>query len=126
MIDRESFDYSWHPDETEENYNHVFGCKFHSAEILPVIMYRGHNNPTNNKYNNDLHADLQIEKVQYEDSIFDACIGDKFVTPYIHFVNGESNISYDKLVSERLLNLYLYKFQGLLAIKNLFYTKLSS
>jgi hypothetical protein len=34
------FDYSWHPDETEEPYIYVFGNKYYSAEEMPTIEYR--------------------------------------------------------------------------------------
>jgi hypothetical protein len=36
----ESFDYSWHPDNTEEPYVHVFGNTQYPAEEMPTIEYR--------------------------------------------------------------------------------------
>ncbi len=34
------FDYSWHPDETEEPYIYVFGNKYYPAEEMPTVEYR--------------------------------------------------------------------------------------
>jgi hypothetical protein len=102
-IDRETFDFSWHPDATEENYNHVFGSKFHSPEVLPALMYRGHDDARNNKYCDDLQADLQIEMVLYEDGIFDACKNHKFSTAYAHFVKStNSNYIHDLIKAEHV------------------------
>ena len=33
------FDYSWHPDTTEEPYIYVFGNQYYPAEIMPTIEY---------------------------------------------------------------------------------------
>ena len=33
------FDYSWHPDNTAEPYNYVFGNQHWPGEIMPTIMY---------------------------------------------------------------------------------------
>jgi hypothetical protein len=33
------FDYSWHPDETDEPYIYVFGNNYYSAEIMPTVEY---------------------------------------------------------------------------------------
>lgn len=35
----EDFDYSWHPDTTEEPYIYKFGSQWYPAEILPAIEY---------------------------------------------------------------------------------------
>ena len=34
------FDYSWHPDNTEEPYNYVFASNWYSAEVMPVLEYK--------------------------------------------------------------------------------------
>ena len=34
------FDYSWHPDDTEEAYIYQFGNQYYSAEIMPTVQYR--------------------------------------------------------------------------------------
>jgi len=126
-IDKETFDFSWHPDATEENYNHVFGTKFHSPEVLPALMYRGHDDARNNKYSNDLQADLQIEKVTYEDSIFDACKEHKFSTAYAHFIKStDSNYAHD-LISAENISVHLFPSEAIvprLAVQYM-YDKLS-
>lgn len=35
----EDFDYSWHPDTTEEPYIYKFGCQWYPPEILSVVEY---------------------------------------------------------------------------------------
>jgi hypothetical protein len=112
-IDKDTFDFSWHPDSTEENYNHVFGTKFHTPEVLPALMYRGHDDARNNKYSNDLQADLQIEKVLYEDSIFDACKDHKFSTAYAHFIkNTNSNYTHE-LISADNVSVHLFPSEAI-------------
>lgn len=125
-IDKDTFDFSWHPDSTEENYNHVFGTKFHTPEVLPALMYRGRNNAKNNKYSNDLQADLQIEKVTYEDSIFDSCIEHKFSTAYVHFVKGTSNYIHDLIKSDNI-SVHLFSSEAIIprAAVTFFYDKIT-
>ena len=38
-INLESFDYSWHPDDTEPPYIYVFGNQHYEAEIMPTVEY---------------------------------------------------------------------------------------
>jgi hypothetical protein len=52
-----SFDYSWHPDSTEEPYIYVFGNKQYPAEIMPTIKYVVPG-ATELKYINDVKAVL--------------------------------------------------------------------
>ena len=101
-IDKDTFDFSWHPDETEESFNHIVGTKFHAPEIMPALMYRGHNDAKSNKYNNEIQADLKIDKIVYEDSIFDACMENKFTTAYTHFIKGTSNYVHDLIKSDNI------------------------
>ena len=35
----EDFDYSWHPDDTEEPYIYLFGNNLYPAEVMPTIQY---------------------------------------------------------------------------------------
>jgi hypothetical protein len=35
----EDFDYSWHPDTTEEAFTYVFGNQFYSPEVMPTVEY---------------------------------------------------------------------------------------
>lgn len=125
-IDKETFDFSWHPDSIEENYNHIFGCKFHTPEILPTLMYRGHKDAKSNKYSSDLQADLQIEKIVYEDSIFDACKEHKFSTAYAHFVKGPDNYVHD-LIKNDNVSVHLFPSEAIIprAAVLFFYDKLT-
>ena len=54
------FDYSWHPDDTEEPYIYVFGNNQYPAEIMPTIEYRVLG-ATKVKYINDIVATLDID-----------------------------------------------------------------
>lgn len=60
------FDYSWHPDETdEEKYIYIFGNNFYSAEVMPTLEYYipGASKP---KYVNDIIATLGADKTFWE------------------------------------------------------------
>jgi hypothetical protein len=35
----ESFDFSWHPDDTDPPYIYLFGNQYHDAEIMPTVKY---------------------------------------------------------------------------------------
>lgn len=101
QIDTGTFDYSWHPDETEGNYTYVFGNKFHSPEIMPTLMYKS-GQSLGNKYATDLQADLKVSVIQYEDSIFDAVMDNKFDTAYAHFVRNEEPVSHSVLATKEV------------------------
>jgi hypothetical protein len=49
------FDYSWHPDSTEQPYIYVFGNQWHPAELEPTIEYRMPG-ATTKKYIHDIVA----------------------------------------------------------------------
>ena len=106
QINKDTFDFSWHPDDTEGSYNYVFGNKFHSPEIMPTVMYRNKQS-IGSKYITDQKADLIIEKITYEDSIFDAFMDSRPTTAYIHITKNE-NTDYSMLTlykpSVHLLN----------------------
>ena len=34
------FDYSWHPDETEEPFVYIFGNQWYPAEVMPTLKYK--------------------------------------------------------------------------------------
>jgi hypothetical protein len=69
----ESFDYSWHPDETDEPYIYVFGNNQYPAEVMPTIQYVPENTvrlssgqPIGQiKYINDLVATLGETKANW-------------------------------------------------------------
>ena len=67
IIDRNiaDFDYSWHPDETEEPYIYVFGNQWYSAEKEPTIEYRL-SGATTKKYVTDLVATLSPDMTNWE------------------------------------------------------------
>ena len=98
-IDKDTFDFSWHPDDTEGLFNYVFGNKFHTAEFMPSVTYRG-KNTVDNKYISDIRADLRIEKKSFEDSIFEQAMIDKFDTKYVHYQNTEHPLDYSMIIPE--------------------------
>lgn len=59
------FDYSWHPDDTEEPYIYVFGNTLYAAEVMPTIKYivKG---ATKIKYINDTKAVLDINMTNWK------------------------------------------------------------
>jgi hypothetical protein len=59
------FDYSWHPDETEEPYIYVFGNNQYPAEIMPTIEYRMPG-ATQVKYVNNIIATLDTDLTNWE------------------------------------------------------------
>ena len=59
------FDWSWHPDETDEPFFYVFGNNLHSAEIMPTIEYVVEG-ATQIKYVNDMVATLDIDMTNWE------------------------------------------------------------
>ena len=125
-IDKDTFDFSWHPDETEESFNHIIGTKFHTPEIMPALMYRGHKDAKSNKYNNEIQADLKIDKIVYEDSIFDACMENKFSTAYAHFIKGTSNYSHDLIKCDNI-SVHLFPSEAIIprAAVTFFYDKIT-
>ena len=72
----ESFDYSWHPDETDAPYIYRFGNQFYNAENMPTLEYKVED-ATNYKYINDIVATLAQDKESWiipdgiDDSTFD-------------------------------------------------------
>ena len=60
-IDENSFDFSWHPDNTEDPYIYIFGNQHYSAEVMPTIKYKTPN-ATQIKYVNEIKANLNISK----------------------------------------------------------------
>jgi hypothetical protein len=55
------FDYSWHPDTTEEPFIYVFGNQYYPAEIMPTLEYTVPG-ATQIKYVNDIIATLGSDK----------------------------------------------------------------
>ena len=61
----DNFDYSWHPDATEEPYTYVFGNNLYPAEIMPTIAYIVIG-ATQTKYVNDLVATLGSDRTNWK------------------------------------------------------------
>jgi len=61
----DSFDYSWHPDETEEPFVYIFGNNQYPAEIMPTLKYVVEG-ATKIKYVNDIVAILGENKTYWE------------------------------------------------------------
>ncbi len=100
-INKDTFDFSWHPDETEENYTYIFGNKFHTPEIMPTLMYKSKES-IGNKFIKHISVDLAIEQVEYEDSIFDTLSDGKYSTAYVHFVKKQHSMDYSIIQSDNL------------------------
>lgn len=63
--DIDNFDYSWHPDDTEEPYIYVFGNTQYPAEEMPTVEYRVAN-ATSVKYVHDTVAKLAPSTKDWE------------------------------------------------------------
>ena len=59
------FDYSWHPDTTEEPFIYVFGNNFHPGEVMPTIEYAVPG-AKQIKYVNDITAKLDVDMTNWE------------------------------------------------------------
>jgi hypothetical protein len=96
-IVNESFDFSWHPDDTDGKYNYVFGNQYHSSENMPTLVYKM-KGAEETKYINNIKSNLKIDCVPYTDSIFDAMTGHKDETKYISISNIDLN--YTNLITD--------------------------
>jgi len=93
----EDFDYSWHPDETEEPYTYVFGNEYFSPESMPTVIYRSRDSMTT-KYMTDVVAKLHIPSIQCDDSIFDMAVKHQFTSKYVHFYVNKPTIDYKNIL----------------------------
>ena len=92
------FDYSWHPDDTEQPYTYVFGNEFFSAETMPTLIYKCKGS-IGTKYLNEIKAKLSIETVYYENTIFDSVVKHSFSTKYAHFKNKNAiDVDYVEII----------------------------
>jgi len=87
------FDYSWRPDPNDPPYNYIFGNEYHTPEFMPTVMYRV-SGAYETKYVNEPKSKLSIEKVPFEDTIFDAVKEHNFTTKYAHFQNTSHHLDY--------------------------------
>lgn len=67
-IIEEQFDFSWHPDDTEEPYIYVFGNQHYSAEKMPTVEYHVEG-ATQYKYIEDIKAKLKPNKNNWKINI---------------------------------------------------------
>ena len=93
----DDFDYSWHPDSTEEPYIYVFGNTQYSAESMPTIKYVVPG-ATELKYVHDIVAKLAPNKKNWHEIIpidkdeFDySWIPDPNSPPYIYVFGNQWN-----------------------------------
>jgi hypothetical protein len=93
----ESFDFSWHPDDTEGMFNYVFGNEYHSSENMPTLVYKM-KGAQENKYVRNLQPNLKIDNISYTDSIFDSLIQHKDETKYISISND--TLDYTKVIKD--------------------------
>jgi hypothetical protein len=56
-----SFDWSWHPDDTDGEFIYVFGNTQYPAEVMPTIEYRSSPYAEKTKYVNDVKATLATD-----------------------------------------------------------------
>ena len=114
-INKETFDFTWHPDESEGAFNYIFGNKFHTTEVMPTVMYRS-SGAQSNKYLETHKADLLVSETKFEDSIFDAMWRHTFDTRYVHFRNGPHPINYSMFLPSYDENLYIHVIDNVEAI----------
>ena len=89
------FDYSWHPDNTEEPFIYVFGNQHHDARQMPTIQYKVEG-AIKEKYVTGIIAELDQDKTNWtipeyiDDSGFDySWIPNPHDDPYIYEFNTQ-------------------------------------
>jgi hypothetical protein len=105
-IVKDTFDFSWHPDATEENYTYVFGNQYFDAEKMPTLMYKS-KQTVGNKYVTDIKANLYITVINYTDSIYESVIDSKFETAYGLFTKPGTEIDLSKIISGKIDTLHI-------------------
>lgn len=59
-VDHESFDWTWHPDDTDPPFIYVFGNQWFVSEVMPTVEYHVPG-ATDKKYINDRVANLVVD-----------------------------------------------------------------
>ena len=114
-INRDNFDFSWHPDNTDGEFNYLFGNQFHSTEFMPTVMYR-QTGALENKYLKE-KAELLVGKTTYDDSLFDAMWTHTFDEKYVHFQNSQHPLDYSMLIPKyNPENLYVHLIDNVAAV----------
>ena len=106
------FDYSWHPDDTDDPYIYVFGNNYYPAEVMPTIEYIPKNAVRLSsgkaigqiKYVTDVVATLGANKTNWDinesidDSLFDySWVPNPKDPPYIYAWGNQWNRPEDKI-----------------------------
>ena len=91
------FDYSWHPDETEEPYTYVFGNEYFTPESMPTVIYKQRDS-VGTKYMTDVVAKLDIPQIHVDDSIFDSVVNHQYSSKYVHFYIDKPTLDYQKIL----------------------------
>ena len=107
-IDIDSFDFSWHPDETEDPYTYVFGNQYFDSANMPTITY--HVKGATVQKHMDIHAKLtSVPTVEYTDSIFDSVLQEPFNNKYIHFKpkHSKTKLDLDKIFTDSTDKLHI-------------------
>ena len=94
-IIEEEFDWSWHPDTTEEPYIYVFGNQHYTAEKMPTVEYHVEG-ATQYKFINDVKATLAPTKTNWvvnlpmAESVWDfTWVPDPGEPPYIYVFGNQ-------------------------------------
>ncbi len=114
-IQEDSFDFSWHPDSTEEPYVYVFGNEYYKPEDMPTITYSVKGAKIQKPCTDIVPKLKDFETVVYEDSLFDAVMKNVFNSKYIHFSPNKTTISTDILTNSND-KFYIHVFNGTEAI----------
>jgi hypothetical protein len=89
LVSNIEFDYSWHPDENEPPFIHVFGNQWYDSNIMPTVQYKVPG-ATQKKYETDVKATLLPSKDNWtipeeiDDSNFDYSWRPPMEDPYIY------------------------------------------
>jgi hypothetical protein len=65
LHDIDEFDFSWHPDQTEEPYIYIFGNQWYTAEDMPTVEYRVPG-ATQEKYVREVSARVSSNKNNWD------------------------------------------------------------
>ena len=101
------FDYSWHPDETEEPYTYVFGNEYFTPETMPTVIYKQRDS-VGTKYMTDVVAKLDIPQIKVDGSIFDEVVNHQYSSKYVHFYVDKPTIDYQKILPNSENKSYLH------------------
>ncbi len=94
-IDIENFDFSWHPDDTEEPYTYVFGNQYFTPEQMPTVIYHVRGAEIQKPITNRIAKLTNLPTVIYEDSIYDSVMTEMFDNKYVHLKPAHSNTILD-------------------------------